>query len=738
MKRRILQNDFLYAVVFMAIILFLSIYDTFGQSRTARIYAPCPGTATNQEIKNDANGNWNIVPCPGRNLQINGSPIPGNGGVSSFNNRTGAISFGLADIPGLPAAQITSGYINPARLGQGQADTQSFLRGDGVWAVIPTSAGSSGGGGANAANIKIANDFPGADIGAKINAADAALGTAPGEIWVFGDQTMTTVVTLSSRHKLLIHEGTITTKTGDQSPFFLKDNSSIEGTGWNSVIVEHDANDDNVRQYFVVYAFNNSIVGTGGLTSVKRSNNITVKNLHFKGVRANPHDSGIRSTVYLGNCHQCRVEGNWFDETSGYATQFGGSPYEFQYSQDGWFINNLVTNVMSQNLAVISGSNIHIEGNTFRDPGKKPFRVTAVSLTSPVVITTAEPTNYDPNQPQMQAMLRNANPAVNGERMVERISATQYRILGTTAGTNETYGNGEIAFRTAQGAIVDIEPNGFTGREPTQHIIVKNNTFDLRGTTVQFSALSISIAHETPSEGIIVEGNTMLGNETGTVAAISGILMDYTHAHGVVIANNYIRNFSQYGMKVGGDRFKVDGNYIANCGWGGVPAFLAQDLRNSDITNNRVQNSFLNNEATEGRGTPTVSSLGDPYMWEKGFNYNNRWTNNSAQLLIMDGNGTVNWTTPYLNDVPQSGGGVWRTERSTYTGNQFTGGSVSGLDESASSNYNTFINNVTDLPDGSVHGLRGMRTRGANSKVITHLFTDGSIYIPNVRTVLPS
>jgi hypothetical protein len=647
-------------------------------------------------------------------------------GVSAFaqttTRQTTATGYGAA----LPATCVPST----------KTSVLFFVKNDGLYQCLSANtwakaagpagpAGPAGAGGAIFPSIKIANDFAGVDIGAKINAADAALGTLPGEIWVFGDQTMTTTVFLSSRHKLLIHEGTITTRVpANQPPFYLKDNSSMEGTGWNSIIVEHDASDDGILQYFIIKPYNTSLTPTG-IENTERADNITVNNLHFKGVRTNPHDSGIRSTVFLGNCHSCRVTNNWFEETSGYAAQFGGNPATYQKSADGYFTGNLMTNLMSQNLAIISADGMHIEGNTFRDTGKRPYRITAVSLTTPVVITLAEPSHAVSTMP---AFIRNANPSVNGERTVERIDATHLRVLGTVAGTNDTFGNGEIGLRTPQGSALDIEPNGYPGREPNHAIIIRNNTFDLRNTTVQFSAISYQMAALTPNEGVIIDGNTLLGGDKGTSLSTSGILMEYSHAHGVIISNNYIKDFSQYGMRVGGDRLKIHDNYIVNCGTGGIPAFLAQDLRNSDITNNRIQNVFDTNEAGNG-SPPTYQQIGSAYIFEQGYNTNNNWRFNQASLLLMVGSSpNFEWS---------NSSGTWRTESSTYTGNQFYGGGVSGLDESSTSNFNTFINNVTDLPDGTATGLRGMKKRGANSKVVSHIFTDGSIYIPTIRTVMP-
>ncbi|MEK7856249.1 MAG: hypothetical protein AAB288_09175 [Acidobacteriota bacterium] len=52
-------------------ILLASVVGTFGQSRTNRIYRPCPATSAQAFVEIQRDGDVNIKPCPGRTLQQN-------------------------------------------------------------------------------------------------------------------------------------------------------------------------------------------------------------------------------------------------------------------------------------------------------------------------------------------------------------------------------------------------------------------------------------------------------------------------------------------------------------------------------------------------------------------------------------------------------------------------------------------------------------------------------------------
>lgn len=202
-----------------------------------------------------------------------------------------------------------------------------------------------------------ANDFPGQDMGAKINAADKALGTGAGEIVVTGGGTIATQIVVSSDHVLRLI-GTYTTKTGN-TPFLLKPRSSLVGSDWDkSIIIESTA----LNQFTVVSAYNNSIEnGTA-------DSGLTIRDLQIRG--ANRGFDSVRQAISLGNCSNCLVDKVWINGTRSIGIQLGGSSRLGHLSENSKVTNCLFTRVASQNLALVNGKNIVFEGNRFMTSGQ--------------------------------------------------------------------------------------------------------------------------------------------------------------------------------------------------------------------------------------------------------------------------------------------------------------------------------------------------------------------------------
>jgi hypothetical protein len=203
-----------------------------------------------------------------------------------------------------------------------------------------------------------ANDFPGGDLGAKINAADESLGPKPGEIVVRGGGTISTQVIISSDHVLRFLPGTYVTKTS-AIPILMKSRSAVVGAGWESVIMESTA----PNQFTVISAYNQSILNG------RPDSGLVVRDLQIKG--ANPGFNSAPQAISLGNCSGCTVDKVWVNATRSIGIQLGGSSSTGFFAENSKVTNCLFTRVASQNLALVNGKNIVFEGNRFMKSGQQ-------------------------------------------------------------------------------------------------------------------------------------------------------------------------------------------------------------------------------------------------------------------------------------------------------------------------------------------------------------------------------
>jgi hypothetical protein len=202
-----------------------------------------------------------------------------------------------------------------------------------------------------------ANDFPGDELGAKINAADKVLGPKPGEIVVKGGGIISTQVIISSDHVLRFLPGTYVTKTS-AIPILMKSRSSVIGSGWESIIMESTA----PNQFIVISAYNQSVING------KPDSALVIRDVQIKG--ANPGFNSAPQAISLGNCSGCTVDKVWINGTRSIGVQLGGSSSTGFFAENSKVTNCLFTRVASQNLALVNGKNIVFEGNRFMTSGQ--------------------------------------------------------------------------------------------------------------------------------------------------------------------------------------------------------------------------------------------------------------------------------------------------------------------------------------------------------------------------------
>jgi parallel beta-helix repeat protein len=220
----------------------------------------------------------------------------------------------------------------------------------------------------------VANDFPGAELGAKINAADSELGTSPGEILVKGGGSISTQVVINSGHTLRFSPGTYTLRTALlwEGAFLLKSRTTVIGSGWDTVIVEP------AKTGWIVFQSFNDIRSEPSHSGT--DSDIWVTSLQIKG--ANPAiEGGVRQTVSLGNCQRCMVENLWLNGTAVIGVQAGGNSLKGNHAAEVTIRKNLFTRVASQAVAVVNGRNVKIAGNTFEASGRCCLQgMTAIDL----------------------------------------------------------------------------------------------------------------------------------------------------------------------------------------------------------------------------------------------------------------------------------------------------------------------------------------------------------------------
>lgn len=210
----------------------------------------------------------------------------------------------------------------------------------------------------------VANSFPGSDLGAKINAADKALGSASGEILVRDGGTISTQVIINSGHTLRLSAGTyrLATELLWEGAFLLKSRTSVIGSGWDTVIVEPP------KTGWIVFHSYEDIRSKP--IHYSGDSQIAVSNLQIKG--ANPATEGsVRQTIVLGNCHTCRVENVWFNGTGVIGVAAGGSGLGGRFADTITIRNNQFTQVAGQAVAVVNGRNVIIDGNRFVNSGRR-------------------------------------------------------------------------------------------------------------------------------------------------------------------------------------------------------------------------------------------------------------------------------------------------------------------------------------------------------------------------------
>lgn len=219
--------------------------------------------------------------------------------------------------------------------------------------------------------VKIVNGTPGADLGALANAADAALGSTGGDIWIAGGGNFATQFSAASGPRTVrMFPGTYTSTVGianagtPWSPtFVMGNNSNLKCEGWDTIIKESTT----LINLPTIVGPKPMFATLGNKTSTATSSNLQVEGCHFQGVGLTPNTFG--GTVECGNTVNCKVLNNWFDTVQSIAVNAGGNSSTGNFADNVEIAGNLVTNSIEVEFAVVNGQNVNIHDNIHRDPG---------------------------------------------------------------------------------------------------------------------------------------------------------------------------------------------------------------------------------------------------------------------------------------------------------------------------------------------------------------------------------
>ena len=223
-------------------------------------------------------------------LMDSGAVAPANANLLIFGGGTSDSGASLVNPP-WTTVQSSGGSITEQQIISGNSAlwraTAATPSGDWLMqmAIFRDASWTVGGGWSPVRNSQIvyADQFPGSDLGAKIQAADAALGAGIGQIWVAVSGNISeSPVTLSSNHDLIC--------VGDQTTLTMSSATAYIAQGSNTRI-----------RNCTFYSAQSGMTGEIQASSV---NNVEASNLTFTGT-----SSGSGGThIYYSNVNYFRIE----------------------------------------------------------------------------------------------------------------------------------------------------------------------------------------------------------------------------------------------------------------------------------------------------------------------------------------------------------------------------------------------------------------------------------------------
>ena len=214
-----------------------------------------------------------------------------------------------------------------------------------------------------------AHEYPGDDIGTKVNNAAKALGTQGGEIILISGGLFKATAIIPRGCVLLLKGGVYRSVTPG-ALVLLSDDSALVGDNWDAVLEESTAESISPG----ISPVNGRPVHTivqdlaGATLNGTASRGIRIEHVHFRGARKD-FNSAFQ-TASLGNCKGGRAVRNYFEFTRAIAIQLGGAGQMGNYGQDCVLDDNKFVGVATQNIAITNAANVSVRRNICERSGQ--------------------------------------------------------------------------------------------------------------------------------------------------------------------------------------------------------------------------------------------------------------------------------------------------------------------------------------------------------------------------------
>lgn len=367
-----------------------------------------------------------------------------------------------------------------------------------------------------------AHEFPGDDIGTKINNAAKSLGGAAGEIILTSGGLFKVTAIIPAGCTLLLKGGVY--KSVTPGPLvLLNDNAALVGDNYDAVLEESTGDSISPGISPITGRPIHTIVQdlAGATLNGTSCRGIRIEHVHFRGARKD-YNSAFQ-TASLGNCRGGKAVRNFFEATRTIALQVGSGSAMGNYAQDCELDDNRFVSVASQNLAITNGINISIRRNVCERSGQaggpgstcidiEPNvgdRVENVVVEANVIDCRQSPADSSGNKVLNGISINNGN----GANPWRNISVIANEILGWEWKANHVMGGGisyaGILLRAARGVVVQRNKVSRCARGILLDTDSSNNRIEQNELMSCGSGSTAAIEIQDTSKGNIIQGNRL-------------------------------------------------------------------------------------------------------------------------------------------------------------------------------------------------------------------------------------